>query len=226
MDELRDRMLRGNLVEDVRRLLRSGAEDHGRWIRDNVRQAITARRQDAVSISALTGLAPGTVRGFLNGRPSSIDNVLVIAQATGYSLAELDRPPDEFRLQVNGLHGGVDGGAIGASLLAFDESPTPMAILLMDGTIIKVNRELRDLLGYEEGELVGASGSAFSLSTDEARAEGEEELIGSGALHGRAVELRGKDGSEVRVMTSAILVRDSEGNPRFVIARARALHDA
>ena len=226
MDELRDRMLRGNLVEDVRRLLRSGAEDHGRWIRDNVRQAITARRQDAVSISALTGLAPGTVRGFLNGRPSSIDNVLIIAQATGYTLAELDRPPDEFRLRLNGLHGGVDGGAIGASLLAFDESPTPMAILLMDGTIMKVNRELRDLLGYEEGELVGASGSAFSLSTDEARAEGEEELIGSGALHGRAVELRRKDGAEVRVMTSAILVRDSEGNPRFVIARARDLHDA
>jgi PAS domain-containing protein len=40
------------------------------------------------------------------------------------------------------------------------------------------------------------------------------------------VELRRKDGSEVRVMTSAILVRDSEGNPRFVIARARDLHDA
>ena len=226
MDELRDRMLRGNLVHDVRRLLRSGAEDHGRWIRDNVRQAITARRQDAVSISALTGLAPGTVRGFLNGRPSSIDNVLVIAQATGYTLAELDQPPDEFRHRLNGLHGAVDGGAIGASLLAFDESPTPMAILLMDGTIIKVNREFRDLLGYEEGELVGASGSAFSLSTDEARAEQAEELIGSGALHGRAVELRRKDGSEVRVMTSAILVRDRDGNPRFVIARARDLRDA
>ena len=226
MDELRDRMLRGNLVEDVRRLLRSGAEDHARWIRDNVRQAITARRQDAVSISALTGLAPGTVRGFLNGRPSSIDNVLVIAQATGYTLAELDQPPDEFRFRLNGLHGGVDGGAIGASLLAFDESPTPMAILLMDGTIIKVNRELRDLLGYEEGELVGALGSAFSLTTDEARAEQTEELMGSDALHGRAVQLRRKDGSEVRVMTSAILVRDREGDARFVIARARDLHDA
>jgi PAS domain S-box-containing protein len=226
MDELRDRMLRGNLVEDVRRLLRSGAEDHARWIRDNVRQAITARRQDAVSISALTGLAPGTVRGFLNGRPSSIDNVLVIAQATGYTLAELDQPPDEFRLRLDGLHGGVDGGAIGASLLAFDESPTPMAILLMDGTIIKVNRELRDLLGYEEGELVGALGSAFSLTTDEARAEQTEELMGSDALHGRAVQLRRKDGSEVRVMTSAILVRDREGDARFVIARARDLHDA
>ena len=177
-------------------------------------------------MSALTGLAPGTVRGFLNGRPSSIDNVLVIAQATGYTLAELDQPPDEFRLRLNGLHGGVDGDAIGASLLAFDESPTPMAILLMDGTIIKVNREFRDLLGYAEGELVGALGSALSLSTDEARAEQTEELLGSGALHGRAATLRRKDGSDVRVMTSAILVRDREGNPRFVIARARDLLDA
>src|SRR5918992_4384965 len=125
MDELRDRMLRGNLVEDVRRLLRSGAEDHARWIRDNVRQAITARRQDAVSISALTGLAPGTVRGFLNGRPSSIDNVLVIAQATGYTLAELDQPPDEFRLRLDGLHGGVDSGGVGGCLAAVPGIPPP-----------------------------------------------------------------------------------------------------
>lgn len=226
MDELRDRMMRGNLVQDVRRLLRTGSEDHGRWIRENIRQAFNARREEIGSVSALTGLAPGTVRGFLNGRPSSLDNVLLIAQATGLTLADLDRPPDEFRSLIADTDPRVDGHAMGASLLAFDESPTPMVILLMNGTIIKVNRELRVLLGYDEGELVGASGSSFSFATDQERAERADELLGSGALHGRPVHLRRKDGSEVRVMASAIMVRDSEGNPRFVIARARVLRDA
>lgn len=64
------------------------------------------------------------------------------------------------------------------------------------------------------------------MSSDEARVEQAEELLGSGTLHGRPVQLRRKDGSAVRVMTTAILVRDSEGSPRFAIARARELHDA
>jgi PAS domain S-box-containing protein len=220
VDELRDRMLRGNLVHDVRRLLRSGAADHGRWIRENLRDAIRARRQDAVSVSALSGLATGTVRGFLNGRPSSIDNVLLIAQAVGYTLADLDRPPDEFRRRLNGLADGIDGGAIGASLLAFDESPTPMMILLIDGTIIKVNREFRQLLGYGDGELVGASAETVSLSSDQARAERVEEMAESGVLRGQTVQLRRKDGSHVAVVTSAVVVRDHEDLPRYVIARA------
>ena len=220
VDELRDRMLRGNLVHDVRRLLRSGAADHGRWIRENLRDAIRARRQDAVSVSALSGLATGTVRGFLNGRPSSIDNVLLIAQAVGYTLADLDRPPDEFRRRLNGLADGIDGGAIGASLLAFDESPIPMVILLIDGTIIKVNREFRQLLGYGDGELVGASAETVSLSSDQARAERVEEMAESGVLRGQTVQLRRKDGSHVAVVTSAVVVRDHEDLPRYVIARA------
>ena len=213
-------MLPGNLVHDVRRLLRSGAADHGRWIRENLRDAIRARRQDAVSVSALSGLATGTVRGFLNGRPSSIDNVLLIAQAVGYTLADLDRPPDEFRRRLNGLADGIDGGAIGASLLAFDESPTPMMILLIDGTIIKVNREFRQLLGYGDGELVGASAETVSLSSDQARAERVEEMAESGVLRGQTVQLRRKDGSHVAVVTSAVVVRDHEDLPRYVIARA------
>jgi hypothetical protein len=52
----------------------------GAWIRENVRDTLRARRQDPGTVAALTGLAPGTVRGFLKGRPSSIDNVLLIAE--------------------------------------------------------------------------------------------------------------------------------------------------
>lgn len=220
MDDLRDRLIRGDLVEDVRALLQRGAADHGQWLRDNLRHALIARKQDAVAISALTGVAPGTVRGFLNGRPSSIHNVLLMAEATGYTLADLDRPPDEFRRRVDARGDGADGGAIGASLLAFDESPTPMAILLLDGTIVKVNRQLRELLGYEDGELVGASGGDFSVRSEEDRSDRSDELTATDAIHARVTQLRRKDGSLVSAVTSALVVRDDEGEPRYVVARA------
>ena len=219
MDDLRDRLMRGDLVQDVRRLLRSGAEDHGRWIRDNVRLALSVRREDPGAISALTGLAPGTVRGFLNGRPSSVDNVLLIAEAVGYTLAKLDRPPEQFRQLVDEGHDGA-GSALGASLLAFDESPTAMAIVLLDDTIVKVNGRLRALLGYDEGELIGAPAAAFSVSTDADRAAQLAELMATGVSHRRVTQLRRKDGSLLSAITSAIMSRDEHGEPRYVIARA------
>src|SRR5688500_4610800 len=220
MDELRDSVIRGDLVQDVRRLLQGGADEHGRWLRENVRYALAARQEDTVAVSALTGLAPGTVRGFLNGRPSSINNVLLMAEAVGYTLAELDRPPEQFREHVDAGRDGAESGAIGASLLAFDASPTPMAIILLDGTIIKVNRGLRDLLGYEDGELVGAHESEFSAGSTEDRAEQKDVLETTDTIHGHVTQLRRKDGSLVTAVTSALIVRDHDGQPRYVIARA------
>jgi PAS domain S-box-containing protein len=219
MDDLRDRLMSGDLVQDVRRLLQSGAEDRGRRLRENMRHALSVRREDPVAVSALTGLAPGTVRGFLNGRPSSINNVLLMAEAVGYTLAELDRPPEEFQSYAETRRDGADGGAIGASLLAFDESPTAMAIVLLDGTIVKVNRKLRELLGYDEGELVGAPAAKFSETSDETQAERREELTAAGAINRSPSQLRRKDGSIVEVISSAVVVRDRFGEPRYVIAR-------
>jgi len=54
------------------------------------------RREDVIAMSALTGLAPGTVRGFINGRPSSVNNVLLMAEAVGYTLAEARPAPSRI----------------------------------------------------------------------------------------------------------------------------------
>lgn len=226
LDDVRASLIRGDLVEHVRRLLGAGAADHGAWLRENVRHALATRRENAVAISALTGLAPGTVRGFLNGRPSSIDNVLLIAEAIGYTLAELDRPPDEFRQRVETSPDATDGAAIGASLLAFEDSPTAMAIVRLDGTIVKVNGKLRELLGYDDGELVGAPAATFSISSEEDRAERRDELAATDATHARVSKLRRKDGTIVSAVTSALVVRDDEGQPRYVIARAGPVSEA
>ena len=220
MDDLRDRLTKGDLVQDVRRLISAGAQDHGQWLRENLRFALANRRQDAVAVSALTGLAPGTVRGFLKGRPSSIDNVLLMAEAIGSSLASLDQPPEEFRRRFRYRPDEVEGTVLGATLLAFDRSPAAMAIGLIDGTIIKVNHALLDLLGYEEGELIGATAREFSASTDEVVAQRQDEMAASDSIHGRLTNLRRKDGSLVSAITSALVIRDDAGEPRYVIIRA------
>ena len=226
MDELRRSLQRGELVQDVRRLHQAGAEDHGRWLRENLRHALTVRREDAIAVSALTGVAPGTVRNFIGGRPSSINNVLLMAEAVGYTLAELDRPPEEFRTYAQARLDGGDGVEIATSLFAFEESPLAMAIVLLDGTIMKVNRALRELLGYEERELIGSHEQTFSVGSDEVRAERYQELLETDITHGRVMQLRRKDGSLVDAVTSAIVVRDGDGQPRWVIARAAAVDPA
>jgi PAS domain S-box-containing protein len=212
-------MLRGDLVGDVRALLQRGAEDHWARLRANVRHAMTARRQDVVAISALTGLASGTVRGFLQGRPSSIRNVLLIAESVGYTLAELDQPPDLFRQRASQSGVGGDGDGIGRSLVAFERATTGMAILLLDGTIVKVNRRLREILGYEEGELIGAQAELFLVQSEEDRAARSAEWGAGRAVSERLSRLRRKDGSLVPALVSALLVRDEDEQPHYVVAR-------
>lgn len=86
----------GTLVTEVRRLIDTAANERLSWIRANARTAMADSRQDAVTISALTGIAVGTVKGFLEHRDTSIKNVVLIAGALGLTLGDLERPPQDF----------------------------------------------------------------------------------------------------------------------------------
>jgi PAS domain S-box-containing protein len=220
MDDLRKRLMSGDLVQDVRHLVRRGAAIRGEWLRKNIRHALRARREDPAAVSTLTGLAPGTVSGFLGGRSSSVDNVLLIAEAVGYPLAELDRPPEQFEHHVHARRDGGDANAFGASLLAFDESPLAMAVVLIDGTIVKVSRQLLKLLGYEEGELIGASAAAFWGTSGKNGGQPWVRLAAADAVHGHESTFRHKDGSLLPSVVSTVVVRDEDGQTRYVIARA------
>ncbi len=88
------------LVGQVRGLLRSGARQRADWLRTNLRTAMTAADLDLVTLSALSGVSPGTIRGFMAGTDSSVTTVLQLAMALGLSLGELERPPDDFRVSA------------------------------------------------------------------------------------------------------------------------------
>jgi hypothetical protein len=93
---VKEHLADGTLVVEVRRLIETAAIERLGWIRANARTAMEASRQDAVTISALTGIAVGTVKGFLEQRDTSITNVVLIAVALGLSVADLERAPADF----------------------------------------------------------------------------------------------------------------------------------
>ena len=93
---MREQLADGTLVSEVRRLIDTSAVERLGWVRANAGAAMAATGQDAVTISALTGVAVGTVKGFLDHTDTSIKNVLLIAMALGLDLADLERHPDEF----------------------------------------------------------------------------------------------------------------------------------
>lgn len=101
---VREQLADGTLVTEVRRLIETGATERLRWIRANTKAAMRATGQDAVTISALTGVAVGTVKGFLGNTDTSIKNVLMIAVALGLTVADLERPPKEFAEQLANRH--------------------------------------------------------------------------------------------------------------------------
>src|SRR3954451_16235818 len=93
---MREELADGTLVSEVRRLIDTAATERLSWVRTNTKAAMAASGQDAVTISALTGVAMGTVKGFLDRTDSSIKNVVLMAVALGQTLADLERPPQEF----------------------------------------------------------------------------------------------------------------------------------
>jgi PAS domain S-box-containing protein len=95
-----------------------------------------------------------------------------------------------------------------------------MAIILLDGTIVKVNRRLRDLLGFEEGDLMGVPAETFAASSDADQATLRDELLETGVSHRRVTQLRRNDGSVFSAITSAVVAHDDQGKPRYVIACA------
>ena len=110
--EMKDAALHPRLLDSVRTLVASGAEERAAWIRRNLRSLMTASGYDAVAISALSGVSATTVRAFVSGTDSSVTNVLRMAIALGVSLADLEQPPDIFEASHGGwLRRGNDGSA-------------------------------------------------------------------------------------------------------------------
>jgi hypothetical protein len=88
--------VRVELLSGIRRLVRVAAEERAGWIRTNLRELMVRTDHDAAAVGAMSGVSTGTVRNFLRGTDSSLENVLRMSHALGITLGDLERPPKEF----------------------------------------------------------------------------------------------------------------------------------
>jgi diguanylate cyclase (GGDEF)-like protein/PAS domain S-box-containing protein len=105
---------------------------------------------------------------------------------------------------------------------AFELSPVPQALIGTDATFITVNRAGRELLGYSEVELRGAS---FTLVTDDRSLDTAmnsffELAIGDADTICIDVWLLHKDGSVIEVELTAAAVRTERGAPLYFTVAA------
>jgi PAS domain S-box-containing protein len=112
--------------------------------------------------------------------------------------------------------------AAAESLLIFENAALPLTVILPSGHIAMANRAMRTLLAYGLDELIGKSvldvvvGDRTDLTDGwDARLAGGERVTTE-----RVVRLRCRDGAEVDVRASSVLVTDGSGAVRYVVARA------
>ncbi|HSE95743.1 MAG TPA: PAS domain S-box protein [Methylomirabilota bacterium] len=107
---------------------------------------------------------------------------------------------------------------------AFDHSASGMALQGLDGRFVRVNRALRDMLGYEEQELLATTHQTL-VHPDEPEPESwyERDLL-SGAIRWYQREQRylHKRGDVVWGLLSVSLVRGGDGRPAYFLVQ---VHD-
>jgi diguanylate cyclase (GGDEF)-like protein/PAS domain S-box-containing protein len=104
---------------------------------------------------------------------------------------------------------------------AFDEAPIGMALVGLDGTFMRVNRTLREIVGYAPEDLLALT---FQDITHPDDLDADLELVRqvlAGERRSYRLEKRyvRADGQEAWVVLSVSLVRDEEGAPLYFVSQ-------
>lgn len=112
-------------------------------------------------------------------------------------------------------------------LSAFDDAGIPLGISDPDGRILRVNRPLRDLLGYDEADLRGVSAQMLIHPDDRAQADELRQDLKAGRIPAAKVERRfiRKDGTLVPTIITYFPVRDDSGAPTRILAQFQNITD-
>jgi diguanylate cyclase (GGDEF)-like protein/PAS domain S-box-containing protein len=102
----------------------------------------------------------------------------------------------------------------------FELAGSGMAHVALDGTFIRVNRRLCEILGYEAGELIGRSVKQISHPEDRDVSDAQRARLRADETGGVQLEKRyqRRDGSTVWVDLTVALARDAQGTPLYEIS--------
>jgi len=102
---------------------------------------------------------------------------------------------------------------------AFDNAPTGIALVGLDGRFQRVNRTLCDLTGYSEAQLLGRTVRSLTHPDDRGVAADSRQALVAGEVGHFSAEKRyvRADGTAVWVAVQTSLVLDAQGRPDHVI---------
>ncbi len=102
-----------------------------------------------------------------------------------------------------------------------EHTPVGLALVGVDGTLLRVNRSLCELIGYESTELLRSNRESLTHPEDIARDRAATHELLSGSIPSYELEKRyiRKDGGIVWAYVCASVVRDDAGLPLYLIAQ-------
>jgi two-component system CheB/CheR fusion protein len=101
----------------------------------------------------------------------------------------------------------------------FDESPIAVSVIGLDSRFVRVNLAFAELLGLQEGEMVGRTYLDFTHRDDKELSERHAESLISGEEPRKSFEKRflTKDGSTVWANVTTTVVHDDSDQPLYVL---------
>jgi PAS domain S-box-containing protein len=110
---------------------------------------------------------------------------------------------------------------------AFDDAATGMALVGLDGRLLRVNRALCEIVGFAEAELLTKAFQDITHPDDLARDLNAWPKLLTGEIRAYEMEKRyiHKDGHVVWAHLSVSLVRDSAGRPLYFVSHLNDLTD-
>jgi len=185
---------------------------------------IAARRPEAVLLDAAAGSSAIVALGRRLGETpllalaASAEDVPELLQAGAHDCVVKPFPEDELRARLATLVERARAAtrtatALGRLERAFQAAPVPMALISVEGRLVRVNRSLCTLLGYAPTELLERTVEDLTHPADLPVEEERRRLV----LGRRVIVDRGTwrlaraDGSYVRVSAATSLVGDDDG---------------
>jgi PAS domain S-box-containing protein/diguanylate cyclase (GGDEF)-like protein len=185
---------------------------------------IAARRPEAVLLDAAAGSSAIVALGRRLGETpvlalaASAEDVPELLQAGAHDCVVKPFPDDELRARLATLVERARAAtrtatALGRLERAFQAAPVPMALISVEGRLVRVNRSLCTLLGYAPTELLERTVEDLTHPADLPMEEERRRLV----LGRRVIVDRGTwrlaraDGSYLRVSAATSLVGDDDG---------------
>lgn len=145
-------------------------------------------------------------------------------------LMTADDPPSKSLPAVE--HGADRAPGVAASgddpfRQTFEHAGVGMVVMDRSGVLLHANRALGELFGYEPEELVGKRFQELKHPEEAALEADQFHKLAIGELSRIQSERRylHRDGREVWVQASAVLVRDSHGRPSYIVGHVQSIDD-